>query len=37
MNVPTDHVLALAAVLFALGVLGFLMRKNVIIVPAPSF
>jgi len=34
MNVPTDHVLALAAVLFALGVLGFLVRKNVIIVLA---
>ena len=34
MNVPTDHLLALAAVLFALGVLGFLVRKNVIIVLA---
>jgi NADH-quinone oxidoreductase subunit K len=32
MNVPTDHLLALAAILFALGVLGFLVRKNVIIV-----
>jgi len=32
MSVPTDHLLALAAVLFALGVLGFLVRKNVIIV-----
>ena len=34
MNVPTDHLLALAAILFALGVLGFLVRKNVIIVLA---
>lgn len=34
MNVPTDHLLTLAAVLFALGVLGFLVRKNVIIVLA---
>jgi NADH-quinone oxidoreductase subunit K len=34
MNVPTEHVLALAALLFALGVLGFLVRKNVIIVLA---
>ena len=34
MNVPTEHILALAAVLFALGVLGFLVRKNVIILLA---
>lgn len=34
MNVPTEHVLALAAVLFGLGVVGFLVRKNVIIVLA---
>ena len=34
MSVPTEHLLALAAVLFALGVLGFLTRRNVIIVLA---
>jgi NADH-quinone oxidoreductase subunit K len=34
MSVPTHHLLGLAAVLFALGVLGFLVRKNVIIVLA---
>ena len=34
MSVPTNHLLALAAILFALGVLGFLVRKNVIIVLA---
>jgi NADH-quinone oxidoreductase subunit K len=34
VNVPTDHLLALAALLFGLGVLGFLVRKNVIIVLA---
>ena len=34
MSVPTGHLLALAAVLFALGVLGFLVRRNVIIVLA---
>ena len=34
MSVPTHHVLYLAALLFALGVLGFLLRKNVIIVLA---
>lgn len=34
MSVPTDHLLALGAILFALGVLGFLVRKNVIIVLA---
>ncbi len=31
MNVPTTHLLALAAALFALGVLGFLVRRNMII------
>jgi NADH-quinone oxidoreductase subunit K len=34
MSVPTEHILALAAVLFGLGVVGFLVRKNVIIVLA---
>jgi NADH-quinone oxidoreductase subunit K len=34
MNVPTEHLLVLAALLFGLGVLGFLVRKNVIIVLA---
>jgi NADH-quinone oxidoreductase subunit K len=34
MNVPTAHLLALAALLFGLGALGFLVRKNVIIVLA---
>lgn len=34
MNVPTEHLFILAAVLFGLGVLGFLMRRNVIIVLA---
>ena len=34
MNVPTEHILALAALLFAVGVLGFLIRRNVIIVLA---
>lgn len=34
MSVPTEHVLSLAALLFGLGVLGFLVRKNVIIVLA---
>ncbi len=34
MNVPTEHLLALAAILFSLGVLGFLTRKNLIIVLA---
>jgi NADH-quinone oxidoreductase subunit K len=34
VTVPTDHLLALGAILFALGVLGFLVRKNVIIVLA---
>jgi len=34
VNVPTEHLLVLAALLFALGVLGFLARRNVIIVLA---
>lgn len=34
MNVPTEHLLALSAMLFALGVLGFLLRRNAIIVLA---
>ncbi|HED66775.1 MAG TPA: NADH-quinone oxidoreductase subunit NuoK [Planctomycetes bacterium] len=34
MNVPTEHLLALASILFALGVAGFLVRRNVIIVLA---
>jgi NADH-quinone oxidoreductase subunit K len=34
MNVPTEHILTLAALLFATGVLGFLIRRNVIIVLA---
>ena len=34
MNVPTEHLLVLAAALFSLGVLGFLLRRNVIIVLA---
>ena len=34
MNVPSEHLLILAAILFGLGVLGFLVRRNVIIVLA---
>ena len=34
MNVPTEHLLALSAALFSLGVLGFLLRRNAIIVLA---
>ena len=34
MNVPTEHLLVVAAILFGLGVLGFLVRRNVIIVLA---
>ena len=34
MSVPTEHIYALAAILFAIGVLGFLIRRNVIIVLA---
>lgn len=32
MNVPSEHLLYLAAGLFAIGVLGFLIRRNVIVV-----
>ena len=32
MTVPTEHLLFLAAGLFAIGVLGFLVRRNVIVV-----
>ena len=32
MNVPTEHLLALAAILFAIGVAGFLTRRNLIVV-----
>lgn len=34
MNVPSEHLLVLSALLFALGVVGFLVRRNVIIVLA---
>jgi len=34
VNVPSEHLLILAALLFAIGVLGFLLRRNVIIVLA---
>ena len=32
MSVPTSHLLFLAAGLFSIGVLGFLLRRNVIVV-----
>ena len=34
MNVPTEHLLVLAAVLFSIGCLGFLIRRNLIVVLA---
>lgn len=34
MNVPSEHLLILGSLLFGLGVLGFLVRRNVIIVLA---
>lgn len=34
MNVPSEHLLVLAALLFGIGVLGFLLRRNAIIVLA---
>jgi NADH-quinone oxidoreductase subunit K len=34
MSVPTEHFYVLAAILFGTGVLGFLVRRNVIIVLA---
>ncbi len=32
MNVPTSYVVALSAVLFALGVVGVLVRRNAIVI-----
>ena len=32
MSVPSEHLLYLAAVLFAIGAAGFLLRRNVIVV-----
>ena len=32
MNVPTEHLLFLAAALFAIGVMGFLVRRNAIVI-----
>lgn len=32
MTVPAEHLLVLAGLLFAIGVLGFLVRRNVIVV-----
>jgi len=32
VNVPVEHLLALAALLFAIGVAGFLTRRNLIVV-----
>lgn len=32
MHIPSEHLLFLAAALFAIGVLGFLIRRNVIVV-----
>ena len=32
MTVPTEHLLALGAVLFAIGVAGFFTRRNLIVV-----
>ena len=32
MNVPTEHLLVLAAILFSIGVAGFFLRRNVIVV-----
>ncbi len=34
MNVPPEHLLILASILFGMGVLGFLIRRNAIIVLA---
>jgi len=34
VSVPTEHLYVLAAILFGTGVLGFLIRSNVIIVLA---
>ena len=32
MTVPTEHLLALAAILFAIGAFGFFTRRNIIVV-----
>ncbi len=32
MNVPTDYIIALSAVLFSIGVLGVLIRRNAIVI-----
>jgi NADH-quinone oxidoreductase subunit K len=32
LTVPTEHLLALAAVLFSIGVAGFFLRRNLIVV-----
>ena len=32
MTVPSEHLLVLAAILFTIGVFGFLLRRNVIVV-----
>jgi len=32
MTVPTEHLLALAAILFSIGVAGFFLRRNLIVV-----
>ncbi len=34
MKVPTEHLLVLSSLLFGMGVLGFLLRRNVIVVLA---
>ena len=34
MNVPTEHLLILAGLLFSIGALGFLLRRNLIVVLA---
>jgi NADH-quinone oxidoreductase subunit K len=34
VNVPTEHLLVLAATLFSIGCLGFLVRRNLIVVLA---
>ena len=32
MNVPTEHIILLAAILFSIGVAGFFVRRNLIVV-----
>jgi NADH-quinone oxidoreductase subunit K len=32
MNVPTEYVLALSAILFSLGVIGVLIRRNALVI-----